>query len=107
VITHPDAEAELGTLPRAEVAAVDNAIRKLEELGPALGFPHTSNVQGADRIHELRPRAGRCPWRAFYRRVGERYIVTAIGAEAQADRRGFRKAVAAAEDRAAEWEDRG
>ena len=60
--------------------------------------------QGADRLRELRPRAGRSPWRAFYRRVGGDVVIAAIGPEANVDPRAFRQAVRAAEDRLAELE---
>jgi len=57
---HPDAEAELNNLPVAEHAAKLNAIAKLVAIGPTLGFPNTSQVQGT-QLRELRPRAGRSP----------------------------------------------
>lgn len=88
------AEAELDELPPREIDAMRNALRKLEALGPQLGFPHTSAVQGTDQtLRELRPRGGRSPWRALYRRVGNVMVVAAIGPEAQVDPRGFERAV--------------
>jgi hypothetical protein len=102
VFLHPDAREELAELPRNEKAALDNVMTKLQALGPALGYPHCSHVQGAEDLRELRPRAGRSRWRAFYRRVGEIYVVAAIGPEAEVDRRGFRRSITAAEDRAGE-----
>jgi hypothetical protein len=100
----PQAEAELRLLPLAERAAVLNAAKKLEALGPDLGYPHSSAVRDADRLRELRPRGGRSAWRAFYRRVGDVFVVAAVGAEAEADPRGFKRAVAAAEARMEEGE---
>jgi hypothetical protein len=50
-----------------EKAALINAEAKLAALGPGLPYPHSSAVQGADRLRELRPRGGRSPWRALYR----------------------------------------
>jgi hypothetical protein len=47
-------------------------------------------------LRELRPHAGRSPWRAFYRRVDAEIVIGAIGPEAQVDPRGFRRAVSAA-----------
>lgn len=79
-------------------------MKKLEALGPTLSYPHCSNVQGAARLRELRPRAGRSRWRAFYRQIGDAYIVAAISPEAQVNPRGFRRATAAAEQRADEVE---
>jgi hypothetical protein len=58
-------------------------------------------VQGADRLRELRLRAGRSAWRALYRRVGDVFVIAAIGPEAQADKRGFGRAVTAAQARLA------
>lgn len=47
-----------------------------------LGFHHTSAVQGFAGLRELRPRAGRSPWRAMYQRVGDVFVIAAIGPEA-------------------------
>ena len=91
-------------LPEREREAMLHAREKLDVAGDRLGFPHSSAVQGADRLRELRPRAGRSPWRAFYRRAGGDIVIAAIGAEANADPRGFRQAVRAAEDRLAGFE---
>jgi hypothetical protein len=99
-----DHEAELGRIPAAERVAVLNAAEKLEALGPGLGYPHSSAVRDADRLRELRPRAGRSPWRGFYRRFGEVLVLAAVGPEAEADPRGFKRAVLAAEERLAEVE---
>lgn len=104
MLLHPDAREELARLPRNEKAAVDNVMTKLQALGPALSYPHSSNVQGAENLRELRPRAGRSRWRAFYRRIGGTYVVAAIGPEANVDRQGFRRAISAAEHRAEEVE---
>src|ERR1039457_4574446 len=117
VSLHPQAEAEFRRIPVAERAAVLNAAQKLEALGPDLGYPHSSAVRDADRIRELRPRAGRSPWRGVYRRVGNGFVLAAIGPEAEADPRGSKRGVLAAEERREEveggttsqtaWEDRG
>jgi phage-related protein len=96
---HPEAQQELQQLPVKERAAVLNAVAKLAAIGVALGYPHTSQVQGAANLRELRPRAGRSPWRAFYRRIGDVLVIGSIGPEANVDPQGFRAAVAAAEHR--------
>ena len=80
------------------------AVEKLEAYGDALGFPHTSNIRDADRLRELRPRAGRSPWRALYRRIGDTLVIAAVGPEASVDPRGFRAAGQHAERRLAEIE---
>ncbi|MCD2191363.1 type II toxin-antitoxin system RelE/ParE family toxin [Actinomycetospora soli] len=95
----PDAQAELEGVPPREQAAIENAIKKLAQLGGQLPYPHSSNVQGATNLRELRPRGGNSPWRAFYRRVSDIYVIAAIGPEAQNNSRDFNRAVAAAQDR--------
>ncbi len=76
-----------------------HAVEKLQALGPTLPFPHQSAVRGAGDLRELRPRAGRSGWRAFYRRIGNVFVIVAVGPEADADRRGFEGAVGAASAR--------
>lgn len=102
---HPEAQAELDDLPDREATAVLNAITKLRELGPDLPFPHSSNVASADNLRELRPRAGRSPWRAFYRPLGDVFVIAAVGPEAQHKPKGFIRAVEAAEGRLIELEE--
>ncbi|MDT5028220.1 MAG: hypothetical protein QOE61_4646 [Micromonosporaceae bacterium] len=83
----------------------EGSLEKLREIGPGLGYPHTSHVQESDRIRELRPRQGRCPWRAFYRDVDGVIVVAAVGPEASVDHRGFDRAVRSAAERLAEIEE--
>jgi len=99
VYLHPAARAELDALPVVEQQAIDHAIEKLTALGAQLPFPHTSNVRGATTLFELRPRAGRSRWRAFYRQVGTKMVIAAIGPESEVDGRGFARTVATAEKR--------
>jgi hypothetical protein len=96
--TH-EARREFHALPPAEREAMRNAIGKLEQAGENLAYPHSSRVRGAANLRELRPRAGRSPWRGFYRRIGAEIVIGAFGPEAQADPRGFARAVHAAEER--------
>lgn len=101
-----DVLSEINALPIAERKAMVNALDKLALLGDQLGFPHSSQVKGTT-LRELRPRAGRAPWRAFYRRVGDHYLVAAIGPEALHDPRGFQRAINLAHARLEEhikWE---
>ncbi len=102
---HPEARAELDALPVSQQRAIDHAIEKLTALGVQLPFPHASRVRGAKTLFELRPRAGRSQWRAFYRQVGTILVIAAIGPEAGVDRRGFVRAVAAAQRRVAALEE--
>ena len=104
VVFHPEAEAELDALPVKERVAVMHAVEKLAAVGPALPFPHQSNVKGAERLRELRPRGGRSPWRPLYGRVADTFVVVAVGPEALVDPRRFRRAVAAATKRLDEIE---
>jgi hypothetical protein len=69
---------------------------KLMAAGPNLPFPHQSAVRGHIGVRELRPRAGRSSLRAFYQRVGNQFVVAAIGPEAESDQRRFDRAVARA-----------
>lgn len=96
--TH-EARREFHALPQAEKAALRNAVGKLEHAGEVLAYPHSSQVRNATNLRELRPRAGRSPWRAFYRRIGDEIVIGAFGPEAQADPLGFERAVRAAEER--------
>jgi len=105
VLYLPEAERERYQLPAVEKAALINADRKLEALGPRLPYPHSSAVKGADRLRELRPRGGRSPWRALYRQIGDTFVVAAVGPDAQVDGRKFDAACRAAERRLSEIEE--
>ena len=101
----PEAEAERDKLPPGERVAIYNAVRKLETIGPYLGYPHTSDVRQADGLRELRPRAGRSPWRGLYRQCGQIFVIAAICPEADQDPRGFRRGCDDAAERLAELEE--
>jgi hypothetical protein len=96
--TH-EARQEFHALPPAEREAMRNAIGKLEQAGEELAYPHSSHVRGAANLRELRPRAGRSPWRGFYRQIGAEIVIGAFGPEAQANPPGFARAVRAAQER--------
>ena len=104
VLVHPAAAEEYRGIPEREQDAMDNAIEKLRALGEQLRYPHSSAVRGAVGLRELRPRAGRSPWRAFYRHIGDVMVIVAFGPEANADPRGFQAAVQRATERLAEFE---
>jgi hypothetical protein len=94
-----EAEEELEALTMVEEVALRTVMAKLEALGSRLPFPHQSAVRGAT-VRELRPRSGRSPWRAFYRRTGaEKFVVGSIGPEAIVNPKGFKRAVRLAEAR--------
>lgn len=77
-----EADREIAIVSPRERAAILSAVAKLEALGPQLPFPHQSAVKGVVSLRELRPRGGRSPLRAFYRRVGDVFVIAAIGPEA-------------------------
>ena len=80
-------------MPARERVALDQARAKLSVHGPSLPYPHQSAVRGvgAAGLRELRPRAGRSAWRALYRRLGDVFVIAAVGPEAESDRRGFER----------------
>jgi hypothetical protein len=45
----------------AEKEAMQVALRRLEQFGADLGFPHTSHVAGSAGLREPRPRGGNSP----------------------------------------------
>jgi hypothetical protein len=90
---HPRAVEELMRLPKDEQAAADHAVEKLVTLGPRLPYPHQSAVQGERGLRELRPRGGRSPWGALYKRRGSIFVLAALAPEAEANSRGFGRAV--------------
>lgn len=104
VVYLPDTEQELGKLPGRERAALNNAARKLEALGPDLPFPRTSDARGAAGLRELRPRGGRCGWRQLYCRAGDRFVIAAIAPDGGSDPRRFTQACERALQRLAELE---
>jgi len=57
-----------GSLSEAEQEALAASVRLLEERGPALGFPHSSGINGSKHSHmrELRTQQGGRPSRTLY-----------------------------------------
>ncbi len=100
-----EAAVEREALVPRERAALANAEAKLAALGPALPYPHSSAVRGADRLRELRPRGGRSPWRPLYRQVGDEFVFGAVAPEAQVNPPGFAGACRRAETRLAQFEE--
>jgi hypothetical protein len=104
VVFHPEAEAELDALPVKERVAVMQRSRNWPRSARRCRSPHQSNVKGAERLRELRPRSGRSPWRPLYGRVADTFVVVAVGPEALVDPRRFRRTLAAATKRLDEIE---
>lgn len=94
-----EAEAELLDIPVREQTAISNVVEKLLVNSSQLGWPHSSEVKGADKLRELRPRQGRSPWRPLYRRIGPVFWIAAIAPEAEVDRHEFNRKCRAAEQR--------
>lgn len=86
-------------MPPREQVALDHARAKLEVLGPHLPFPHQSEVRDGNGLRELRLRAGRSPWRALYRRIGDVFVIAAVGPEATVNSREFDRIVTQATER--------
>lgn len=98
-----EAAEERQKLPVQEMNAMDHAVDKLTIFGPQLPFPHQSAVRDSN-LRELRPRAGRSPWRALYKRFGDTFLIGAVGPEAMVDPQGFRRAVRVAVSRLKDYE---
>lgn len=62
---------------------VDARVRLLEQLGPQLGFPHSSGVSSSRhaRMRELRIQYGGRPLRVFYCFDSRRVAVLLVGAD--------------------------
>ena len=93
-VRYVDAAAkEREMMPARERVALDQARAKLAVHGPSLPHPHQSAVLGAASagLREPRPRAGRSAWRALYRRIGDVFVIAAVGPEAESDPRGFER----------------
>jgi len=100
-----DAQDERSAMPINERTAMYNAFEKLEILGGRLGSPHSSSVRGVpETLNEVRPRAGKSPWRAFNRRIGSEMVIGAIGPEALVNSSGFRQAARVALARLRKYE---
>ena len=70
-------------LAEGEQDAVAVGIRKLETLGVALGYPHSSQVKGSRHGHmrELRIQANGRPFRVFYAFNPRRNAILLIGGD--------------------------
>jgi len=81
-----------------DARAVAVAVLKLEALGLALPYPHSSNVEGARYgIRELRPKSGASPLRVFYAFDPRRDTVLLIGGDKAQDKRLYDRVLAVAE----------
>lgn len=85
---------------RRDVAAILDLIVELEERGSALRMPDARIIDRNARIFELRPRAHRIA----YARHGDRYLL--LHAWRKQSQRLDRRALATAQRRLADWEER-
>lgn len=70
-------------LSEGEQEALDASVRLLEERGPALGFPHSSGMNGSKHAHmrELRTQHGGRPLRTLYAFDPRRSAILLIGGD--------------------------
>jgi hypothetical protein len=101
-----DASAELGLLPPGEKASVLKAAEMLEAAGDMLSYPHCSSARGrGGTVWELRPRRGRSPVRALYRRIGNEFVIGAV-ARSHEDKRAYNAVLVKARSRLDEEQQR-
>lgn len=76
------------TLNEAEQESVDGVVRLLEEKGPQLGFPYSSDIKGADTAHlrELRIQHAGKPYRVPYAFDPRRTAILLTGGRKSDDR---------------------
>lgn len=103
MLSSREGRAELNAIKdRKERVAIVNVVEKLRQLGPKLRYPHSSRVKGehGKGLRELRPRAGRSPWRALYRQMKpDAFVIAAIAPEAEQNERLFRRGAKNAQER--------
>lgn len=78
-------------LSEDEQEALDSSVRLLEALGPALGFPHSSGINGSRHKHmrELRTQQGGKPLRTLYAFDPRRSAILLIGGDKTGDGRWY------------------
>ena len=86
-------------LTEDEQDAIDRSVGLLEERGPTLGFPHTSDVKGSrhGRMRELRVQEGGKPIRIFYAWDPRRVCLLLIGGDKTGDKQFYDRLVSAAD----------
>ncbi len=85
-----------------EADSVTISVERLEQLGVALSYPHSSEIRGtAHAMRELRVAAGHSPLRVFYAFDPRREAVLLLGGSKAGNKRFYREFVPRAE---AIWE---
>lgn len=87
-------------LSEDEQDKVDRSVGLLEERGPTLGYPHSSDVKGSrhGRMRELRVQYRGRPIRIFYAWDERRVCILLIGGDKTGDDVFYRRMVAEADD---------
>lgn len=83
------------TLSEGEQDAIDVVVRLLEERGPQLGYPYSSDVRGSRHAHlrELRGQYRGQPYRILYAFDPRRTAILLIGGKKTGDDRWYDKFV--------------
>lgn len=91
-------EAWWDSLSPDEQESVDYTVRLLEEMGPALPFPHSSSIRGSRHgLRELRIQHGGAPYRVLYAFDPRRAAILLIGGRKGSDARWYKTFVPRAE----------
>ena len=89
-------------LSEADADSVTISVERLEQLGIALPYPHSSEIrQSAHGLRELRMAAGHSPLRVLYAFDPRRHAVLLLGGNKAENKRFYRELVPRAE---AIWE---
>jgi hypothetical protein len=83
------------TLTEAQQDAVDRVVGLLEERGPQLGFPHSSDIKGSrhGQLRELRAQSQGHPLRVLYAFDPRRAAILLLGGDKTGDDAWYRRAV--------------
>jgi hypothetical protein len=89
-----------GELTENEQDAIDRTIGLLEERGPTLGYPYSSDVKGSrhGRMRELRVQQAGHPIRIFYAWDPRRVCLLLIGGDKSGDNQFYERMVTIADD---------
>ena len=76
-------------LTEDEQESIDASVRLLEDLGPNLGFPHCSGINGSKHAHmrELRVQHAGRPYRILYAFDPRRAAIMLLGGDKTGDKR--------------------
>lgn len=99
VVATPDFAAWWNDLALDEQESVMATVGMLKDLGPHLGFPHSSAIRGRrlSRLRELRIQHEGRPWRVLYAFDPHRSAVLLTGGDKTGDDCWYRQAIPRAE----------